>query len=354
MLHSSKGKRSTTAKSAQAQAKHTPRLRAGDDTERVEAAIFFLRCQEWMTRKYVEEIRIIYLKPLDELCSGKRRKVESVSKSTELSSSGSAHPAIARNIIDGAGDGHVTNADRVAEKLQQALKALQQDDGDTTQDYRPVTREKTVSLADCSAFYRLKTILKAIHELLDVQASLDKWFENNRACIDVHKGLLKNLLTNALTNFEMAYIITELFAVQQVSPQEIRKAKPEYSKYIRPDIGVRNIEIINKPLNEGFITTECIKKLEGQISHFRIVACEMAKNLEIIIETVVANVRDNHLEVNAKQIATIIDNLPPRYRFPEAIQLTPFAMKLLTNASPGPETGDLFSSSFDAGSASNS
>lgn len=56
----------------------------------------------------------------------------------------------------------------------EALKALQQDDGGTTQSYRPVTREKTVSLADCCALYRLKTILKAMHELLDVQASLDK------------------------------------------------------------------------------------------------------------------------------------------------------------------------------------
>lgn len=45
--------------------------------------------------------------------------------------------------------------------------------------------------------------------------------------------------------------------------------QPEYSKYIRPDIGVRDIEIINKPLDKGLITTECIKKLEGQINHFR-------------------------------------------------------------------------------------
>lgn len=43
---------------------------------------------------------------------------ESLSKSTERSSSGSAHAGIVRNIIDGAGDGHMTNADKVAEKLQ--------------------------------------------------------------------------------------------------------------------------------------------------------------------------------------------------------------------------------------------
>lgn len=56
----------------------------------------------------------------------------------------------------------------------EALKALQRDDGDMAQGYRPVTREKTVSLADCCALYRLKTILKAMHELLDIQSSLDK------------------------------------------------------------------------------------------------------------------------------------------------------------------------------------
>lgn len=31
--------------------------------------------QEWMIRKYVEEIRIIYLNPLDELCDGRKRAV---------------------------------------------------------------------------------------------------------------------------------------------------------------------------------------------------------------------------------------------------------------------------------------
>lgn len=54
------------------------------------------------------------------------------------------------------------------------MKALQQDDGEVIQGYRPVTREKTVSLADCCALYRLKTILKAMQELMDIQTSLDK------------------------------------------------------------------------------------------------------------------------------------------------------------------------------------
>ncbi|EJW80814.1 hypothetical protein WUBG_08278 [Wuchereria bancrofti] len=115
-----------------------------------------------------------------------------------------------------------------------------------TQDYRPLTREKTVSLADCCALYRLKTNLKAMEELLDIQASLDKT-----------------------------------------------------------------------------------------------VVYEIAKNLEIITETVAANVRDHHLEVNVKQIAVIVNNLPPRYRFPETIHLSPFAKKLLTNAPPSPNE-DLF------------
>ncbi|CAG9540342.1 unnamed protein product [Cercopithifilaria johnstoni] len=346
MLHSSKGSRPRT-KSTKAQVKSTLNLHVNDDTEKVEAAIFFLRCQEWMTRKYIEEIRIIYLKPLDELCSGKKSTIESVSKSMESSSSSSAHEAIPTNIIDDDGDSRMTSIDKVTEKLQRALKALQRDDGDTTQDYRPVTREKTVSLADCCALYRLKTILKATHELLDIQASLDKWFENNKANMNIHKGLLKNLLINALTNFEMAYIITELFAIQQVPPQEIRKTKPEYSKYIRPHIGMRDIAIINKLPNKGIITTECIKTLEGQINHFRTVVYEMAKNLEIIIETIVANVRNHHLEVNIKQVAIIIGNLPPKYRFPETIHLTPFAKKLLTNVSPSPETEDVFGNYSD-------
>lgn len=54
---------------------------------------------------------------------------------------------------------------------------------------------------------------------------LYRWFSNNKSNVDIHKGLLKILLTNALTNFEMAYLITELFAVQQVPLQEIQKAK---------------------------------------------------------------------------------------------------------------------------------
>lgn len=55
--------------------------------------------------------------------------------------------------------------------------------------------------------------------------ALYRWFENNKANVDIHKGLLKNLLTNALTNFEMAYVITELFAIQQIPPEEIQKTK---------------------------------------------------------------------------------------------------------------------------------
>ncbi|VDM13305.1 unnamed protein product [Wuchereria bancrofti] len=324
-------------KSIRVQVKPIGNSRIGDDREKVEAAIFFLRCQEWMTRKYIEEIRIMYLKPLDELCSGRKRAVEFVSKSMESSSGSSAQGAIATNKVDGTEGSHV----KVAEKLQQALKTLQQNDVEMTQDYRPLTREKTVSLADCCALYRLKTNLKAMEELLDIQASLDKWFENNKANVAKHKELLKNLLTNALTNFEMAYIITELFAIPQVPLQEIQKNKPEYSKYIRSNIGTRNIAIINKPLNKGIITKDYIKKLEGQISHFRTVVYEIAKNLEIITETVAANVRDHHLEVNVKQIAVIVNNLPPRYRFPETIHLSPFAKKLLTNAPPSPNE-DLF------------
>ncbi|VBB25251.1 unnamed protein product [Acanthocheilonema viteae] len=345
MPHSGKGSHPKTTNSTRTQVKPIPNLRVDDDTERVEATIFFLRCQEWMTRKYIEEIRILYLKPLDELYSERKRVIESVSKSLEPSSSGSAHEVIATN---GAGDNRLTSIDKVTEKLQQALKALKEDDGGATRGYRPLTREKTVSLADCCALYRLKTILKAMHELLDIQANLDKWFENNKANMNKHKGLLKNLLINALTNFEMAYIITELFAIQQVPLQEIQEAKPEYSKYIRPHVGVRDIEIVNKPLKNGVITRECIKKLEGQINHFRTVVYEMGKNLEIIIQTIVANIRNHHLEVNVKEVATIIDNLPPRYRFPETIHLTPFAKKLLTNASLSVETGDVFGNCLDS------
>uniref|UniRef100_A0A0R3S4M5 DUF2451 domain-containing protein n=1 Tax=Elaeophora elaphi TaxID=1147741 RepID=A0A0R3S4M5_9BILA len=349
MPHSRKRSCPITTKSTRAQVKSTTDSRIGDDIERVQAAVFFLRCQEWMTRKYIEEIGIIYLKPLDELCSGRKRAVESVSKSMEPSSSSTTHGAVVTNVTASAGgDGRMANIDRVTEKLQRALKTLQQDEGDTMQDYRPVTREKTVSLADCCALYRLKQFLKAMHELLDIQGSLDKWFENNKVNMNIHKGLLRNLLTNALTNFEMAYIITELFAVQQIPLQEIKKTKPEYSKYIRPDIGLRDIAIINKPRSDGIITREYIKKLEGQINHFRTVAYEMAKNLEIVIETIVANIRDHNLEVNVKQVATIIDNLPPRYRFPETIiHLSPFAKKLLTNAPPSPENGDVFGDCLD-------
>ncbi|VDO21123.1 unnamed protein product [Brugia timori] len=330
MLKHLEGKPSNTMKSTRVQVKPIANSSIGDDRERVEAAIFFLRCQEWMTRKYIEEIRIMYLKPLDELCSGGKRAVEFVSKSMESSSDRSTDGANAANKVDGTEGSHV----KVAEKLQQALKTLQQDDVEMTQGYRPLTREKTVSLADCCALYRLETNLKAMEELLDIQASLDKWFENNKANVAKHKELLKNLLTNALTNFEMAYIITELFAIPQVSLQEIQKNKPEYSKYIRSNIGARNIAIINKPLNKGIITKDYIKKLEGQINHFRTVVYEIAKNLEIITETVAANVRDHHLEVNIKQVMI--------YRFPETIYLSPFAKKLLTNAPTSPNEEDLF------------
>lgn len=53
-----------------------------------------------------------------------------------------------------------------------------------------------------------------------------------------HKRLLKNLLTNALINFEMAYIITELFAIQQVPVQEVQKTKASYFRYYLLDIGL--------------------------------------------------------------------------------------------------------------------
>ncbi|EJD76362.1 hypothetical protein LOAG_16660 [Loa loa] len=348
MMRSNKGIYPTTTKSTRVQVKPTANSGVDEDRERVEAAIFFLRCQEWMTRKYIEEIRILYLNPLDELCNGMKRTVESVSKSMEPSSGSSAQGAIATNKRNGAEENRVVSMDKVAEKLQQALKALQRDDGEIIQGYRSVTREKTVSLADCCALYRLKTILKAMQKLLDIQTSLDKWFENNKDDMTTHKGLLKNLLTNALTNFEMAYIITELFDIQQVPLKEIQKTKPKYCKYIRSDIGTRDIATINKPLNKGVTTKDYIKKLEGQISHFRTVVYEIAKNLEIIIETIIANVRDHHLEVNIKQIAIIIDNLPPRYRFPETIHLSPFAKKLLVNAPPSPDNGgDVFGSSLD-------
>ncbi|VDO28552.1 unnamed protein product [Onchocerca flexuosa] len=342
MPRSSKRSHPKRTKSTHMQVKSTKSSGLDEDREKVEAAIFFLRCQEWMTRKYVKEIRITYLNPLDELCSGKKRIVESVSKSMERSSSNSARKA---NKIDGVGDGRIFSMDKISEKLQQGLKVLQRNDGEMAQSYRPVTREKTVSLADCCALYRLKTVLEAVQELLDIQTSLDKWFENNKTNMNVYKSRLKNLLTNALTNFEMAYIITELFAVQQVPRQEIQKIKPEYSKYIRPDIETRDITIINKPLDKGVITIDYIKKLEGQINHFRTVVYEIAKNLEIIIEIIIADVRDHHLEVNVKQIAMIIDNLPPKYRFPETIyHLSSFAKKLLANAPPSPDSGHIFSS----------
>ncbi|OZC12812.1 hypothetical protein X798_00446 [Onchocerca flexuosa] len=301
MPRSSKRSHPKRTKSTHMQVKSTKSSGLDEDREKVEAAIFFLRCQEWMTRKYVKEIRITYLNPLDELCSGKKRivaaeegivNVESVSKSMERSSSNSARKA---NKIDGVGDGRIFSMDKISEKLQQGLKVLQRNDGEMAQSYRPVTREKTVSLADCCALYRLKTVLEAVQELLDIQTSLDKWFENNKTNMNVYKSRLKNLLTNALTNFEMAYIITELFAVQQVPRQEIQKIKPEYSKYIRPDIETRDITIINKPLDKG--------------------------------------------------IAMIIDNLPPKYRFPETIyHLSSFAKKLLANAPPSPDSGHIFSS----------
>ncbi|MCP9260090.1 Elongation factor 4 [Dirofilaria immitis] len=299
--HSDRRSHPTATKSKRTQGMSTPILNLDDEKEKVEAAIFFLRCQEWMIRKYIKEIRIMYLNPLDELCSGKKRRAESVSKSMECSSNSSAHGT---NKIDSSGDGRTLNVDKVSEKLQQALKALQREDEEMGRSYQPVTREKTVSLADCCALYRLKTILEAMQELLDIQANLDKWFENNKTNMNIYirKGLLKNLLINALTNFEMAYIITEIFAIQQVPRQEIRKIKPEYSKYIRPDSDTRNITIINKLSNKRVIMRDYIKKLEGQISQFRTVVHEIAKNLEIIIQTIIGDVRDHHLEVNVKQL----------------------------------------------------
>ncbi|KAM3721292.1 ATP-dependent dethiobiotin synthetase BioD [Dirofilaria immitis] len=334
--HSDRRSHPTATKSKRTQGMSTPILNLDDEKEKVEAAIFFLRCQEWMIRKYIKEIRIMYLNPLDELCSGKKRRAESVSKSMECSSNSSAHGT---NKIDSSGDGRTLNVDKVSEKLQQALKALQREDEEMGRSYQPVTREKTVSLADCCALYRLKTILEAMQELLDIQANLDKWFENNKTNMNIYirKGLLKNLLINALTNFEMAYIITEIFAIQQVPRQEIRKIKPEYSKYIRPDSDTRNITIINKLSNKRVIMRDYIKKLEGQISQFRTVVHEIAKNLEIIIQTIIGDVRDHHLEVNVKQVTMIIDNLPPKYRFPETIHLSSFAKKLLANASLSPD-----------------
>lgn len=61
-------------------------------------------------------------------------------------------------------------------QFAEALKTLQQDEGgEMTQTYRPVAREKTVSLADCCALYRLRTLIESMQELLDIQASLDKY-----------------------------------------------------------------------------------------------------------------------------------------------------------------------------------
>lgn len=47
-----------------------------------------------------------------------------------------------------------------------------------------------------------------------------------------------------------------------------------------------------------------------------------------------------YLKRHALQVAMIIDNLPPRYRFPETIQLSPFTAKLLSN--PPPDSGSFF------------
>ncbi|VDN01484.1 unnamed protein product [Thelazia callipaeda] len=347
-MKSSKGKRSEVSKHQQS---------SGDDNDRekMEATIFLLHCQGWITKQYTEEIRNIYLNPLQALFDRKKKTVESISKSVESSSNLSSQKAADDKKSSDTERDNFSNMDKVAEKLQQALKTLQRSNGEIPQSYRPVAREKTVSLADCCALFRLKSLLEAMQELSDIQTSIIKWFDANKTGIEIHKKSFKNLLTNALTNFEMTQILTELFAIKEISRKDIQKMKPSYAKYIRPSSNFRNIALINKPPENGNFTKEFIKKLEGQINNFsiifRTIVYEIAKNLGIIIETIVANVKDHHLEVNTKQVikfssvAMIIDNLPPRYRFSEPLNhLAPFTKKLLANLPPDLNSGNLFGS----------
>ncbi|VDN20067.1 unnamed protein product [Gongylonema pulchrum] len=69
----------------------------------------FIVNKEWITKSYIDEIRSVYLTPLINLCSGKQRVAESLSKSerTNDASDGS------RKSVSGR-----SSSDLIGEKLQ--------------------------------------------------------------------------------------------------------------------------------------------------------------------------------------------------------------------------------------------
>ncbi|VDN56269.1 unnamed protein product [Dracunculus medinensis] len=187
------------------------------------------------------------------------------------------------------------------------------------------THQKDECEASDGAFNEVDTLVD------QMRAKLEALRGDTQHCTKTHN--YKTFLAESCASYRLRRLVS-------MSKKFHRIEKKLLKKYLRPQ--EEKTEILNESKQTQNDEKALIRKLEGQINHYRTVVNEIGKSLEMLIDTIKKTIEDNKLKKYEEKIQLILNELPPPYRFASSVKLSNFNSLLLANPPPNLKRFSLF------------